>query len=193
MNEVPTPAHKTPLFRFNSPGFNRSKYLALFTLRELEKKGYPTDFIMLYVNSGVCYWTLLCSLPRWIKWNYLYSGIKDGEKQYRLTTKGRRFLDKLDKIIPSTVDQWLDERDEWRGILPDPIGDWRRSALIKLLEPMHYHRQGHPGIKKSKAETKRSVRVCKQCREALIDCQYEGHPAEYCPNCKCLNILLSKR
>jgi len=38
MNDVPTPTREAPLFRFNSPGFNRSKYLALFTLHELEKK-----------------------------------------------------------------------------------------------------------------------------------------------------------
>jgi hypothetical protein len=76
--------------------------------------------------------------------------MKYGKKQYRLSHKGKGFLDKLDKIIPYIVDQWLAERDGWRRMLPNPIEDWRRSALINLLEPMRYHRQGHPGNKKPK-------------------------------------------
>ena len=189
MNDVPESTHNTPIFRFNSPGFNRSKYLVLFTLKELEKKGYSTDFEMLYVNSGVCCWTLLCSLPRWIRWKYMHSVMRGGEKQYCLSQKGRGFLDKLNKIVPSTVDQWLDERDEWRRILPDPIEDWRRSALIKLLEPMRYHRKGHPCKKKPMIVTKKEVKTCQQCNRALIYCTYGGRPAEYCPRCEYVNIL----
>lgn len=141
----PTSAREARVFRFNSPGFNRSKYLALYTLRELERKGYATSFNSLYVNSAVCYRGLICGLPHWMAWNYIHSVMKDGRKQYRLSQKGKRFLDKLDNIIPDTVDQWLGEHQQWRGMLPDPIEDWRRSALVKVLEPMHHHRQGHPG------------------------------------------------
>ena len=135
---------EAPLFRYISPGFNRSKYLVLITIRELAGEGYRTDFKTIYVNSGVPYWTLICALPRWIKWNYIYAVMRDGTKQYRLSTKGKGLLAKLDKMIPDIVGRWVAEREQWRKILPD-IEDWHRSALIKLLEPMRYHRQGHPG------------------------------------------------
>lgn len=131
MNDVP--ASKAQIFRFNSPGFNRSKYLALYTLRELESEGYPTDFKTLYVNSAIPYRGLVCALPRWIEWNYLYPVMKLGKKEYRLSPKGKRFLDKLDKIIPETGEWWLEERSEWRRMIPDTIEDWRRSALVSCL------------------------------------------------------------
>jgi hypothetical protein len=115
--------------------------------------------------------------------------MKNGEKQYCLSQKGRSFLNKLDKIIPETVDLWLAELSEWRRILPGPIDDWRRPALVKMLESMRYHRQGHPGIKKPKRETKRKVKICQRCRQALIYCTYGGRPAEYCPRCEHINIL----
>ncbi|MFC1861588.1 hypothetical protein ACFLYL_04900 [Chloroflexota bacterium] len=51
----PKPSREAIIFRFNSPGFNRSKYLVLYTIRELEHMGYATSFNVLYVNSAVCY------------------------------------------------------------------------------------------------------------------------------------------
>jgi hypothetical protein len=192
---TPTHMRKGTLFRFNSPGFNRSKYLALYTLRELESKGNSTCFNVLYVNSAVCYRGLICALPRWIEWKYIHLVWKEGNKEYRISYKGRRFLDKLDRIIPNTVDQWLAELDEWRGILPEPIDDWSRPALVKLLEPMRYHRQGHPGKKKPKTrpEIKQEVKACKWCGGTLISCQYEGQPAEYCGKCNMVNFLITAR
>jgi formamidopyrimidine-DNA glycosylase len=115
--------------------------------------------------------------------------MRGGEKQYCLSQRGRNLLNKLDKIIPSTIEQWLDERDEWRRMLPDPIEDWRRPALIRLLEPLRYHRKGHPGKKKPKIKTKREVKICQRCGTALIYCTYGGRPAEYCPRCEHVNIL----
>jgi hypothetical protein len=88
-SNVTARARSVTVLKFNSPGFNRSRYLVLYTHREFEREGYPTDFNPLYVNCAILYQGLLCALPRWSEWKYLHFVWKEGKKEYRISWKGR--------------------------------------------------------------------------------------------------------
>jgi hypothetical protein len=138
-------ARNAQVFKFKSPAFDRSKYLALHTIQELRDQENSTSFMEIYANSALSYWGLMAGLKRWLRFNYIYSLDNDGKKTYRLAPKGKRFLAKLNKIFPNIVDQWLTELSAWRRLLPADL-DWRRSALVRILEPMRVHRPAtHPG------------------------------------------------
>ena len=177
------------VFRYKSSGFNRSKYLALYTIRELEQKGYTTGFEMIYVNSSVCYRGLICGLSRCVKWDYIRPVMNMGQKEYRISFKGIRFLNKLDRLIPDTVGQWLCEYRQWHGTLPQQIDDWRRPALVKLLEQMRFHRKGHTGTKRTREKRKSPSGHCRVCNRPVGIGRYQGYLGEYCPHCKLFNVL----
>jgi hypothetical protein len=155
---IETPA-KT-LFKNESYTRNRSKYLVLHCIKELESEGKPVTFINLYVNASVPFWTLSGGLAKWEKWRYL--SIHKGENTattYSLTTAGLHFLDKLEDIMPVITQGWLSEQDAWRKLVfPDLPTSWKRSELIEYLEGCRYHRPAtHPGITGKRAEKPKRV------------------------------------
>lgn len=113
---------------------NRSKWLVLYCLAEAD--GERQFFESLYVNSSVCYWSLIGGLPHRERWNYIS---KDVVGLYSITKKGRCFLSKLQEIT--------DACHSWRELtapLLDGLETWDRAALRRILEPLRYHRPGHP-------------------------------------------------
>jgi hypothetical protein len=137
------------VFNFDSPAWNRSKFFVFYSIVELNKKDIAVTFNTLLIHSGVCYRTLICRLPVWVKWRYLlYGSIENGERTYILAQKGHDRLRSLKKYHPDLVSAWLIEYALWKRVRPliSP-GSLSRPELIKVLEPLRYHREAtHPGV-----------------------------------------------
>lgn len=197
-----TPASKPvpELFCPDSWPKNRSKFLALVTVRELQVQfhgngGKPITLEAVYRDSSVPYHGLICGLPKWVKWKYLIKGkgIKSRIPEYRVTLKGKQFIAKLHKIIPLDVSDWLKERREWCRIRPDLPPETPRPELIRAFESLRVHRTVTrrpkpvpvPVVPPPVVPAPPTKPICDTCGSVMIGakCEAYGLRGLYCERC----------
>jgi predicted transcriptional regulator len=176
MNETKEP------FKHTSWARNRAKFLVLATIQALSESGNRTDIGNIYFHSSVCISTLKHGLRKWLEWQYIERH-PDG-KQYRLTRKGQYFFQNMIRLLPDVVPVWVQELKIWHEHISG-IEDRDAQTLVRILEPLHYHRTSpQKGIKKPKQQARQAL-SCPLCGGKLMrSIGFGDVPVIRCTKCK---------